>query len=395
MGAPDLAGTPTPSCRLDWLSVSYFAATASLQREQLAYFLHVAEIVCPGADWRPGAGRRFFTEALTNEDAGITLRWTEPNGGLNSGGLSVDLSGRFFKYVTPEERAALYLDAAELEGFRQCTRFDAQRTVIDPIADAEQIHAQVRDRMIWLPGYSGYSQLGPVDSKGDAVKGASVVWGSPRSAIRNTTYNKALEDKWPDCRAVRHESRRRKQPARDGFAKLVDMIRSLVSGNPGEAEIQFTQSVLASSMNYRDTSRFAHIADKRQWPDNWAKDCPPADFMAEVIEGTPVEIKTTWRITKALEDSIAAMNRQYGRKEALWVLWQCYAQAKAPEEAMLELLDQAVVRLKDEDLDELLKLVPAEQHERLVAEWPQWRSVAAHNVEGTTRQTYGFGTHVQ
>jgi hypothetical protein len=171
------------------------------------------------------------------------------------------------------------------------------------------------------------------------------------------------------------------------------MLRDPAYGSPLEAEARFTQSVLADSMTYLDTSRFAAIRDKREWPDNWAKSCEPAAFMAEIVDGVPVEVKTQWRITKALEDSMAAMTRQFGRKEALWVMWQCYGQGKTPSEATLALLDQCVLRLRDDDLEELLRLLPVETHEQVREEWSEWLSVAAHNVEGEVRQTYDFGTH--
>jgi hypothetical protein len=171
------------------------------------------------------------------------------------------------------------------------------------------------------------------------------------------------------------------------------MLRDPAYGSPLEAEARFTQSVLADSMTYLDTSRFAAIRDKREWPDNWAKSCEPAAFMAEIVDGVPVEVKTQWRITKALEDSMAAMARQYGRKYALWVMWQRYSQGKAPSEAALQLLDQSVLRLREDDLEELLRLLPAESHDLVREEWGMWLSAAAENVEGEHRQTYDFGTH--
>lgn len=303
--------------------------------------------------------------------------------------MNVDLTGTTFKYLTADERQAVYLDLAELEGFRQCTRLDAQRTLIEPQADAEQVFEEVRYRRAWVASYSAYGQLGQMDSKGDAVKGSSVCWGAPSSATRSLTYNKAIEDGWEGVRAVRHEVRNRKQPARDRFTAFMSLVRSAPDSDPAAVEARFVQSVLANSMTYLDTTRLSKIRDKREWPENWAKDSQPTPWWKEVVEGVPIELKTRWRITKALEDSMASKWHQYGRKTGLWLMWQVYGLGIPLQEALGPDVDQAVVRLKDEDLEELLKLIPEANHELVRQEWPKWRSAAAHNVEGGARQTYG------
>lgn len=390
MGTAHLDGEPTNSCRLDWLSVSLFSASDALQREHLAYFLHISDTIAPGADYTEGGGRRFFANSLICSESGVQVRWTEPSGGgNNSGYLNADLTGTAFKYLDKDIRAAIYLDIAEMEGFRQATRVDSQRTILEPEATAEEIHRMVRRRQVWVPRYDSYGQLGQVDSKGDAVKGASVCWGSEHSATRCMTYNKALEDKWEGLEAVRHEVRSRKQPARDLFKALIAELRDPSSLDDRSPEARFVQSVLSKHMTYLDTSRFARIQDKADWPDNWASDSQPAPFWQQVLEGEPLELKTTWRVTKALEDSHAAMKQQYGRKDAMWVLWQVYGLQKPLDEVLRESLDQSVVRLRDEDLQELLRLVPKKHHRKLKRDWPEWRAAAAHNVEGEARQTYG------
>lgn len=394
MGVHPDEGQPTPSCRLDWLSLSAFAATASLQRQQLAYVRHISEAICPGAPFTPGAGRRFYANAAVCEASGIQVRWTEPGtGGNNDGGLNVDLTGTTFKYLTPEERVAIYLDFAELEGFKHCTRLDAQRTLIEPEADAEQIYRMVLNREIWVARFESYSQLGPVDSKGDAVKGASVCWGQPMSARRGMTYNKALEDKWPGVRAVRHEVRNRKAVARDLFKTLIAEIRSAPESEQTSVESRFAQSVLGNSMTYLDTTRFAAIQDKKEWPENWAADSQPAPFWNEVVTGEPIEIQTQWRVTKSLEDSQFAEDQQYGRKRGQWSLWQRYAFGKTFTQVALERLEQAILRMKPEDLDKVAALLTPEQAAQMRAEWTEVRQVAANNVENGTRQTYDMGTH--
>ena len=383
MGTKDVGGEPTSSCRLDWLAVSYFAATEELQREQLAYWGTAIKHLCPGAPSTEGAGRRFYEKAVVFPEVGVELKWTPPgDSNKNPGFLTVDLRGKFFKYATPEIRSAIYLDIADQEGFRRATRLDSQRTLIEPISDAESIHRQVRDRAVWLRGYESYSQLGPVDSKGDAVKGASVVWGSPQSQIRCITYNKALEDGWSDCRAVRHEVRRRGKYAENGFADLVAILRAQEENPDAQAETRFVQAVLKQHMTYLDTSRLSSLPSKADWPDNWARDSRPASFWDEVVSGDVAELTPTYRVTKALDDSVAAMTHQYGRKVALWVMVQLYRHAEAPTRSMQRLMDQSVVRLRDDDLEELLRMTPESVHASIREDWPKWLSAAAENVEG-------------
>lgn len=386
MGKSAVESVPTASCRLDWLSLSFYAASETLQKKQLGWWLDAFGRFVPEPTFKDGAGRKFFEYSVFH-DAGIGLRWTPPDGARNAGFLNVDLKGEFFKLTNPAQRAAIYLDASELEGFKHCTRLDAQRTLLDPHADAEEVHRMVREREVWVARYKGFRQLGETDSKGDAVKGASVVWGGPESAARGMTYNKAAEDGWDGLRAVRHEVLLRRQPARDCFQTLRQML--LQEEGPGcryLAEVRFVQSVLAKQMTYLDTSRLAAVTDKAQWPENWAADSQPAEFWREVVDGNPVELTTTWRQEKSLEDSVAAMNNQYGRKAYNFVMWRMYGCGQSREEALDELFDCWAARAKEEDLPELVKLAKPGERKALAREFHRWRQAAAHNLEGFARR---------
>lgn len=386
MGKSPVDSPVTDSCRLDWLSLSYFAATPELQARQLAFFDEVLRKVVTDPLYKDGGGRQFFENSVFH-DAGVALRWSAPDGAKNPGHLSVDLRGEFFKLATPQLRSAVVLDAAGFEGFRHCTRLDAQRTIVEPQADAEQVHRMVVNRDVWVARHNSYRQLGPTDSKGEAIKGASVVWGGPQSAVRNMTYNKALEDKWGDVRAVRHETKLLKQPARDSFMALVNLLEEEEGPtNKFLAEIRFAQSVLAKHMTYLDTSRLAGIPDKKDWPENWVRDSQPAPFWSEVVEGTPIELTTTWRAEKSLEDSQAACNTQYGRKSSKYVMWRVYGCGEDRLAVLDDLFSAWCSRLKDEDLGELLSMCPEEVHEDLVRDFREWREAAAHNLEGFARK---------
>jgi hypothetical protein len=381
MGKRTVDSPPTDSCRLDWLSLTYFAASESLQNEQLNAWIDVFERFIPQLDFKEGGGRTFFDNSVFH-DAGVAMRWSPPDGARNAGHLSIDLRGEFFKLTDPRDRAAIYLDAADLEGFKHCTRLDAQRTLIDPMADAEQIHCMVRDRECWVPRYKAFRQLAPTDSKGDAVNGASVVWGGPSSPSRGMTYNKAAEDKWDGVRAVRHEALLRRQPARDSFKVLLEML--LAEEGPScryLAEVRFVQSVLAKQMTYLNTSRLAAIRDKANWPENWAADSEPAEFWREVVEGEPVQLKVTWREERTLEESQRAHDEQWGRTEAKFCLWRIYGCGQSKAEVFEELFSAWCSRLKDEDLPGLVKLTPEQNKRPLAREFQRIRRAASKNLE--------------
>ena len=375
----------TDSCRLDWLSLSYAPKTPRDMEEVLAYFFNASRHFAEGSQFREGGGRRFFVESLANPDAGVLLRWTPHGGGINAGKVSIDLQGTFFGFTDAQDRKAIYLDASELPGWSKCTRADTQRTIVDPLADSEQIYAMVRDRQIWLSGYNHYSQLADLDSKGDATGGASTVWGKPTAAVRCLTYNKALEQGLKDVRAVRHEIRNRKLTAEGYFADLLALLRQEGETGDSYAERLFVRSVLSKHMTYLDTSRLAHIADKADWPKNWARDSAPAEFMEQVLDGPVTEVKRKYRIEKRLEDSVAAGQRQYGALMALWRFYQAEVMDLSWEEASEVFFAGCEVRLRDEHLDQLLAMTPKGMHEGLKDAFKAMVERAARIQEGVPK----------
>ena len=371
-----------PSCRLDWLSLSYAPKTPGDMEEVLGYFFSVARAFAEGSSFREGGGRRFFAESLVNDDAGVLLRWTPHNGGINAGKVSIDLQGSFFSLTDAQDRKAVYLDSVELPGWSKCTRADTQRTVIDPIRDSEAIYSLVRDREVWISGYNSFSQLASLDSKGDAIDGASTVWGKPTAAVRCLTYNKALEQKRPDLDVVRHEVRCRKEAAHGYFCDLVQSLRKEPRTDPTYAEQLICRSVLSKHMTYLDTSRLAHIRDKSEWPKNWKQHSKPASFMAEIVDGEVQDVKRAYRVQKRLEERKAAADRQYGPTQAQWVLFQMWRKGKDRALVLDEMFDQWVVRLRDEHREDLRKAFGDVVPDNFDELFDDFVATAAHNVEG-------------
>jgi hypothetical protein len=209
------------------------------------------------------------------------------------------------------------------------------------------------------------------------------MWGSPESAVRARSYNKAAESGW-DVPAVRHEVQLRRQPARDKWNFLIEQLQVEQGEESTTTENAFVQSVLNQHMAYLDTSRMGKLMRKK-WPADWAQRCENADWWdKEVVTGNPKEIKTQWKLAKKLEDSVAASNVQYGRILAKWMLLRVSRDHLEPQDALLDMSAQWVLRLKDEDLDELLMLVPQEEHAQLRENFREWRHIAAHNAEQMT-----------
>ena len=369
---------------MDWGTFTYRNADQGGLQETLDYFRDVAEKVAGSGSFREGSGRRFFSHSVQSTDAGVLIRWSNFGDKIKPGCISIDLQGTFWAQTMAEERKALFLDVVELPGFRKCTRFDAQRTVVDPLANSEQIWTGVRQRKLWVSGYNSHSQLSPVDSKGDAINGASTVWGKPTAAVRLTTYNKAIEQGIKDQNAVRHEARCRSSAAEGYFDALMNQLQTEEdgeSGIPTTAESTVVRSIIRRHMTYLDTSRYSHIEDKANWPKNWAKQVSPADFMGEVLEGDFTEVKPATRFGKALAERKAHADHQYGSTYALWVLAQVLDGDGDMSDVMDRMLDHWFIRLKDEHLDELQK-VTSVQKEWLENYISGLRRQAARNLEG-------------
>ena len=370
----------SPSCRLDWVSLSYFGATKSLQREQIHYFIKLLDFVAGTHRMAEGGGRRFFEESWFHP-SGLSLKWTEPgNAAVNSGLLSVELKGSLLSSLPASVRKALYLDLHELEGFKQCTRMDVQRTVVNPHSDADEIHKRLVNREVWVPKFSGWRPGALVDADGKQTTGCLIGWGSPKGTCTARTYDKRAELKEVGPPAVRHELQLRKQPARDRWLALVDELLQEDGEAETRAEMRFVQSNLGQSMTYLDTSRLKDVP-RDQWPRNWARDSQPADFWKEVVEGDVKEYTTKWRFDVALERAMANKWKQYGRLTAKYISKCIWVDGDSLKDLHQDEMDQAFVRMRDEDVEEILEQVPEDEKDAARKWMNTARRKAAKNVE--------------
>lgn len=380
MGTSAVGGAITDSCRLDWLSLSYFAATNSLQREQISFFLEIVHLLSGSYELAQGGGRRFFDESWYH-DCGVAIKWTEPaSGGINQGLVSVDIKGTAFAALPAVLRKALYLDFAELEGFKQCTRIDLQRTVVNPHATAAEIYRRVVNREVWIKGFAGWHPGHRIDIDGNPLSGCTIEWGSKKGTTRGTTYDKKAEQSAEGPEAARHELTHRKQPARDRYNSLVEGLRTEGDSDDTTYERFFVQSNLAQSMAYLDTSRLKDIP-RSEWPVNWARDSKPADFWKQVVTGEVEEFQTQWRYERTLERLISNRAKQYGRGRSKFVLLRLFRDGESLKDVMQDDLDLDFIRLKDEDIEEVCAQVPEDRRDECRSWARDARAVAATNIE--------------
>lgn len=368
------------SSRVDWFSGSYFSATRSIQKEQIRFYLELNYLLSGTYVMDQGGGRRFFEESWYHP-CGIALKWTEPEGsGVNKGLLSADIRGDAWAALPADMRKAVLLDARDIEGFKQCTRLDMQRTVVSPHATAEEIYQRLRSRELWIAGFSGYYQQARVNADGLPLQGCTIDWGTRKGLTNASTYNKRAEVNKPGPPAVRHELRLRKQSARDRFAALGDALDKDQADTGTQVEDQFVKQSLQQSMTYLDTSRLKDVP-RDQWPKNWARDSKPADFWEEVVSGEVGDFTTKWRYETTLENLVRNRAKQYGRGRSKYVLLRLFRDGEALQDVIQDDLDMDFVRLKDEDIDEVVAQVPDERKDECI-EWARdARRIAALNVE--------------
>ena len=368
------------SSRLDWLSLSYFAASLSLQREQISFALELHKLLSGTYEMAQGGGRRFFEESWYHDD-GVALKWTEPSGqGVNKGLLSIDLKGAALAALPALVRKSLYLDLIELEGFKQCTRMDMQRTITDPLADAQEIYQLVLNKEVWVKGFSSYGQGSQVDADGRPVNGCTIDWGSRKGTTQCKTYDKRAELGGEGPPAVRHEQLLRKQPARDRFLSLCAGLELEGETDDTRYEDLFTKANLNQTMTYLDTSRLKDVP-RKDWPVNWARDSSPADFWSQVVEGEVEEFTTKWRYETTLERLIKNRAKQYGRGRCKWVALRLFRDGEELADVVQDDFDLDFIRMRDEDLDEVLAQVPDERKEECAIWMRDCRRIAAGNIE--------------
>ena len=120
---------------------------------------------------------------------------------------------------------------------------------------------------------------------------------------------------------------------------------------------------------------------RKDWPVNWARDSKPADFWSQVVDGEVEEFTTKWRYETTLERLIKNRAKQYGRGKAKWVSLRVWRDEEPLSDVIQDDLDLDFIRMRDEDMDEVLEQIPDERKEEAAAWMRDCRRIAAGNIE--------------
>ena len=78
---------------------------------------------------------------------------------------------------------------------------------------------------------------------------------------------------------------------------------------------------------------------------------------------------------------MANKNKQYGRLEAKYIFKRVWVDGESLMDVKQDGLDQAFIRLKDEDIDEILMYVPDDRKEEALRWAKSCRATSSKNIE--------------
>lgn len=365
---PELRSHPEASCRTDTCTLSFYTPK---YRDFLALFDYLSELgefVLPSGGFEaPRNGRHF--DNVYNHPAGLLLSScrsasdrTVNQKRANADITSVEIQGRLWGALDSKERNTLITDVRYWDGFKRCTRWDPQITILDPELTAEEICQKVNGGELWAVGYASEQSYGMRNMQGDWVEAPTQYFGSKASDKRARIYDKAAESGW-DKPAIRCEVQLRKEPADQHFRRLAKRCSEQYDNEPLliTAEEQTVKETLSQHLDLRDTEQWA---GKRK-PKNWAQSAPKARWWANALDHAHDPLGITYRGVATHAEAVEAMVNQYGRKYAFYLVAEGFRTTKHPLTVHNDFLPLFMARLKDEDIGELYKLTPREKHDEL------------------------------
>ena len=325
---------PTPSCRCDSLTVSYKLHTLQLAEDLIDLGWQVGHHVLPNGEMNGPLPCRLFKEAWQH-DSGVRIELSAPgSGGRNEGVGTVTIPGAVFAALDVVERRELFIELYSREGFFRCTRIDCQLTILDPPVSIYTFTDQHLDGLFWPKGYSTARPDIQRDPYGDYKRAPTVYYGATTSPTIARIYDHGVKLAWEEP-SLRFEVQQRKHNARDTFLSLVRSLQPEDSASPLllEAEANLCKAVLREKLDLRDTQGI----DRKALGGNWLRSTRPVGWYRELVDapGAPVERRA--RPVPTLNQSMRAMNEQYGGKVAAWI-----HQTMAVEECTLKQAAEAL-----------------------------------------------------
>ena len=356
---------PVASRAVDWLSVGFQARTERSVDDLLDLAWVLAELSCPGEDWGEPCGSQHFGEKRVHP-GGVAVSHTvleSAAGGLDgrstAGTGLIELSGRFWGSVTGLTRQQVLTQVRRHPGFRRCTRMDVQQTTLNPDPSAQEIAHLVEQQKLWAKGFHRSMVYVERDPRQQMASEATIYLGTKKSAKRIRIYDKAAESGW-EVPARRVELQARAEYADNHFRWLAQICEN--EPFPEEAlvtaESNGVGAILAKECDLRDTSAWVD----RDLPKNWLQAAPTPGWWKEACASPVSPEKVSFQPPADLAASVAAMVTQYGRKGALEAMRQAVVMGTDFGTEILLIGLRMAQRLRREDLEVLLAVLPPECH---------------------------------
>jgi len=343
------------SCQTDYLSVTFRLPTEEAQDELYAYCHDLGEKILPtGGFLDPTKGRYF--QFVYKHRSNLSLEISPVSSKTSTAGFAlVNLPGDVWQALDASERRDLIIDLRSWPGFYRATRWDPQITVLDPEMTIERLIDEIADGRIWLPRFAESRVHEKRDRNGERLDSPTQYIGSTKSTVMLRCYDHGHRKKW-DVPSLRIEAQLRKDVADQHFRRLAERCYTEQDADPlfvGQ-EMRTVKDALAQHADFRDTSLWAG----RPKPRKWAQTAPPAPFWTEMLSHEPEPLTIGQKAELDWDQTMDALDAQYGRKFALWVARECYAKGKESPEVLHDFLIRCAGNLKRGDADLLAAQVP-------------------------------------
>lgn len=310
-----VSSEPTPSCRLDYLTVSFKFPNQEAEEDLFAYFWDLSEKVFPtDKALEPVKGKYF--NFLYKHPCGSSFEYS-PHGSDKStaGGGLLTLTGTPISSLDAAERRDMLIDLYKWPGFFRCTRCDPQLTVIDPPVTVRQIVDDVEKGRLWVTKFSNQTCYVERDSDGLIINEPTQYFGSPQSQVRLRIYDHGAKHGW-ELPSLRVEVQARKETADAWFRRMARRAYDerhveplLISG-----EARTVKDALNQHADFRDTSAY----EGRPKPKKWAQSASRPAWWKEMLGQDPDNLKIQTHLEIDLDRAREVCQDQYGRK--LWLL---------------------------------------------------------------------------
>lgn len=366
------------SLRPDWIAASFRSASEAHREKTWQLIQDAVERVAPGMGWQASPASRHF-EICFKHDLGVRFETAPLDAPQNAGVSLVNFTGRYFALSSVYEQMRLLLQLHQFKGRYHWTRLDCQVTTLNPSQSAEQIVADIEQRVLWIKGYQGWRPEGLRDIDGNHVNGLSAHFGAVTSDRQATSYNKAAEQGW-ETPARRDETRLRGQWAEEHCDAIATAVAGAASENEAiEAYQSATSCAIAQHMQYLDIT-----GTPIPKPKNWARGRKAPKWWNETLETKHEPLKLSRRPQADVFERIAHMKMQWSPTWAeACAEMVMQGRSDTVTQASFDLAQQMLAALRPEHVERVLDRASEEDRESLLKQLMEAADAAAEHSEFT------------